>query len=241
MPEQQENIILVRRNQSEEAYQVTLDQILRGRLMPGSPLSRRGLANALGMGVRPVTEALQRLESEGLVESLPRVGTRVRLPTEQDIRGHYIVREALESQSARLFAEKASSRERDEVMGLATRLDGLYEAHEPDFSDRASWENYWFEVHATHSRFHMRIAECTGYQALCAAIRKNQILVLNWLYDTAFRPRPSPGHWHSQLTESLNSGNIEIADKAMREHVRYGIEEVLRRREKYPQGVRGST
>src|SRR5690242_18344961 len=117
----------LRASQFEHAYGLILDQILRGRLLPGSAISRRGLASTLNMGVRPVTEALQRLESEGLIESLPRVGTRVKLPSEQDIRGHYIVREALESQSARLFAEKSSNREREELAAIARRLDALYD------------------------------------------------------------------------------------------------------------------
>lgn len=187
----------------------------------------------LNMGVRPVTEALQRLESEGLIESLPRVGTRVRLPSEQDIRGHYIVREALESQSARLFAEKSSNREREELAAMARQLDAMYGSHEPDTSDKEALENHWFEVHTMHSQFHMRIAECTGCQALCAAIRRNQILVLNWLYDTAFQQRPNVGYRHSRLMEALSSGSVDVADRAMREHTRYGIEEVLKRREKY--------
>lgn len=228
-----QNAISPLASQFEHAYELILDRILRGRLQPGSAISRRGLASALNMGVRPVTEALQRLESEGLIESLPRVGTRVKMPSEQDIRGHYIVREALESQSARLFAEKSSNREREELAAMARRLDTLYEAGEPDLSNKESSENYWFEVHTMHSQFHMRIAECSGCQALCAAIRRNQILVLNWLYDATFQPRPGPGYWHSKLMEALSSGSVEIADKAMREHTRYGIEEVLRRREKY--------
>ena len=61
-----------------------------------------------------------------MVESRPRVGTRVRVPTSQDVRGHYVIREALESQSARLFAEKASSQEREELRGMAERLDRMY-------------------------------------------------------------------------------------------------------------------
>ena len=223
----------LRASQFEHAYELILDQILRGRLPPGSAISRRGLAGTLNMGVRPVTEALQRLESEGLIESLPRVGTRVRLPSEQDIRGHYIVREALESQSARLFAEKSSNREREELAAIARRLDALYDAGEPDLSNAESSENYWFEVHTMHSQFHMRIAECTGCQALCAAIRRNQILVLNWLYDNTFQPQPNPGYWHSKLMEALSSGSVDVADRAMREHTRYGIEEVLKRRERY--------
>ena len=49
-------------------------------------MSRRALASELGMSVIPVTEAIQRLEMDGLVESWPRVGTRVKVPTAQDIR-----------------------------------------------------------------------------------------------------------------------------------------------------------
>ena len=56
----------------------------------------------------PVGEALQRLESDGLVESRPRSGTVVDAFRE-DVRGHYVVREALETQAARLFAEKATA------------------------------------------------------------------------------------------------------------------------------------
>src|SRR5713101_6543585 len=84
-----------------EAYLVVRERILRGELPIGKVISRRKVAIELGMSLLPVSEALLRLEFEGLLESRPRAGTRVRIPTEQDVRGHYIVREALEVQAAR--------------------------------------------------------------------------------------------------------------------------------------------
>ena len=90
---------------SHQAYDLIRSGILKGQFPMGAPLSRRQLASQLGTSRLPVSEALQRLESEGIVESRPRVGTRVRVPTRQDIRGHYVIREALETQSARLFRE----------------------------------------------------------------------------------------------------------------------------------------
>ena len=66
---------------AEEAYLRIREDILRGNLVIGAPVSRRSLAKALDMSMLPVAEALQRLEREGLVESRPRVGTRVRVPT----------------------------------------------------------------------------------------------------------------------------------------------------------------
>src|SRR5437016_3225497 len=111
---------------SNRAYVSIRDGILRGLFPMGTSLSRRKLAAQLGMSPLPISEALRQLESEGLVESRPRVGTRVRVPTPQDLRDRYIIREALECQSARLFAEKASAAERSELHhgGALGRHDG---------------------------------------------------------------------------------------------------------------------
>src|ERR1700750_729979 len=95
-----------------EAYVIVRERILRGELAIGQVISRRKLATDLGMRLLPISEALRRLEDEGHLESKPRAGTRVRLPTEKDVRGHYLVREALEVQAATLFAELATPEER---------------------------------------------------------------------------------------------------------------------------------
>src|SRR5216684_7825020 len=97
-----------------EAYSVVRQRIFRGELVLGQAISRRTLASELGMSFLPVSEALLRLEVEGLLESRPRAGTRVRIPTPQDVEGHYLVREALEVQAAMLFAEAATGEERSE-------------------------------------------------------------------------------------------------------------------------------
>src|SRR6476646_9163879 len=97
-----------------EAYTVVRQRIARGELMLGQPVSRRRLAAELGMSFLPVSEALLRLEFEGLLESRPRAGTRVRIPSADDVHGHYLVRETLEIQAAKLFATLATPRERAE-------------------------------------------------------------------------------------------------------------------------------
>src|SRR5919197_6280644 len=99
-----------------EAYNVVRQRIARGELVLGQAVSRRQLAAELGMSFLPVTEALLRLEFEGLLESRPRAGTRVRIPSREDVRGHYIVREALEVQAAMLFAVVAAVEDRNEVL-----------------------------------------------------------------------------------------------------------------------------
>src|SRR5881397_3171203 len=112
---------------ASQAYRAVREEILRGQLRPGTALSRRRLARDLGMSVVPVSDALRRLEDDGLVESRPRAGTRVRVPSEKDIRELYELREALDSQSARLFTERATPRQRLELRRLARKLDVLFD------------------------------------------------------------------------------------------------------------------
>src|ERR1017187_2695056 len=97
-----------------EAYVTVRERILRGELAIGEVISRRKVAAELGMSFLPVSEAFLRLEFEGLLESRPRAGTRVRIPTRRDVEGHYVVREGLEVQAAKLFSQVATPEERSE-------------------------------------------------------------------------------------------------------------------------------
>jgi len=82
-------------------------------------------------------------------------------------------------------------------------------------------------------QFHMRIAEMARCPGLCRAIEKEQVLIFNWLYDTAAQRHTQPEQFHSTLAEALCGGDPEAADHAMRAHVRYGLDQVLDRLAEY--------
>jgi DNA-binding GntR family transcriptional regulator len=210
------------RSLAEKAYVAIRDDILCGQLRPGMPLSRRRLAVKLGMSVLPVSAALRRLEEDGLLESRVRAGTRVRVPSETDVRELYELREALETQSARLFAERARPAERRELERMAQQLDGLFNRLVREGDDPA----FRFRVHSQHVRFHMRIAECAGSRLIREMIERKHVLILNWLFDLTGRRSALPPKFHSALAEALVSGNPDTASTAMRAHVRYGLAEI---------------
>lgn len=209
---------------AEEAYLRIREDILRGNLVIGTPVSRRTLAKAMDMSMLPVAEALQRLEREGLVESRPRVGTRVRVPTPRFVRDAYIVREALESQAALLFAEKASASERDELRRMADEVDRLFDASE---SKRGTSLETKFRAHTYHCAFHLRVAECTGCEMLRDAIEENQILIFNWLRDVMARHQRRPPHFHRALAEALCTKAPQDAMAAMRLHIGFRLENII--------------
>jgi DNA-binding GntR family transcriptional regulator len=212
------------KSRATRAYEQIRDEILRGSLAVGDILSRRRLAEKLNMSFVPITEALQRLESEGLVESRPRIGTRVRVPTKEDILDSYVIREALETQAARLCCEQMTAIEKEQLLRAARHLDKLFAASAAESED----SHFLFSVHTYHMQFHMRIAEHGRSARLLRAIEKEQVLVFNWLYDTAAQQRHLPTNFHLDLAKALCSGNIAEADKAMRSHIQYGLDHILK-------------
>jgi len=208
---------------SDRAYQQIREEILRGDLSIGDVLSRRRLAKRLNMSFLPITEALKCLETEGIVESRPRVGTRVRIPNEQDVRDSNVIREALESQAARLCAKNASEEEKEQLRTSARHLDQLQKMCVPETAN----SRFLFAVHTYHMEFHMRIAELSRCPGLRRAIEKEQVLVFNWLYDIAVGRRTQPEQFHVNLAEAVCSGDPVVADATMRAHVRYGLNQVL--------------
>ena len=200
-----------------QAYTAIRNKILKGQISLGQAISRRGIAAELGMSFIPVAEAMQRLEADGMLESLPRIGTRVRVPSASDVRDRYVIREALEVQSARLFCQKASATEREELSVMARQLDEMAERNS------AAGEQQ-FEFQSLHVRFHMRIAECTGCIPLYDLLEKNQVLIFNWLFDVVGQQLAQSARFHQELAESLSGRDPDAAEATVRAHVRYGVE-----------------
>lgn len=211
------------RSLATEAYLLVRERILRGELPIGKVISRRKLASELGVSMLPVSEAFQRLEFEGLLESRARAGTRVKIPTEQDVRGHYVVREALEVESARLFAEAATTSERAEVRKLAARVDHL--------SVQLNGDRFLYL--SLHEKLHRRIAECARCPALSEAIEKNHVMASTWLCVPRSAAPDHPPRRHQDLVDVLTSGDVHAAGEAMREHVIRGLHNTLQRLEPY--------
>jgi DNA-binding GntR family transcriptional regulator len=214
----------------QQAYLLIRDRILSGQIPFGASVSRRELSRELGMSTLPVTDALRRLETEKLIEAIPRVGTVVRIPTRQDVIGFYVVREALESQAARLFAEKAAVADRQKLVESADGLDAAYNAcaETPTAS-----ETQLFDLRKQHMNFHLELAAGTRCPFLYEAIEKNQILIFSWFFDRLFGYPGLPNNWHGDLARILLNADPDAADRAMRKHVRFRMDELLVRLEPY--------
>ena len=82
---------------------------------------------------------------------------------------------------------------------------------------------------ATTSSFTEALPKGTGCQTLRQVIEKNHVLIFNWLFDVAASRPALPPRFHRELAEAVNQGDVEVADRAMRAHVRHGLEAVATR------------
>ncbi len=76
---------------------VLREAILRGELRPGQTLTEVSLSQQLQVSRAPVREAFRSLSKEGLLETIPYKGTRVRALSRTDIEETYSLRGQLEA------------------------------------------------------------------------------------------------------------------------------------------------
>jgi DNA-binding GntR family transcriptional regulator len=114
-----------------EAYRYVRERIVSLELAPASLLDEQALAEAIGVGLTPVRQALRRLAWESLVVILPRRGTMVADLHPADIENIFEMRIELEALAAELAAGRASAAELAQLETLMQRTRAELESGTP--------------------------------------------------------------------------------------------------------------
>jgi DNA-binding GntR family transcriptional regulator len=102
----------------DKAYTYLKDAIIKTEIAPGSPISEYRLADVLGISRTPVREALNQLELEGFLTSIPGKGMIVRAVTAEFILETFEYREAIEGFACRLAAMRMSEPTHSELVDV---------------------------------------------------------------------------------------------------------------------------
>lgn len=113
---------------SQQAYERIKRKIVSLELEPGQVIDESNLRAELNLGRTPIREALQRLALEKLVTIVPRRGTFVTEIGITDLQQLFEVRLMLESQAARLAAQRGS---RQHWQRMEAALSGLSDGAGP--------------------------------------------------------------------------------------------------------------
>ncbi len=74
-------------------------------MAPGSAIDKGAICEQLGVSRHPISEALARLQLEGLVDIAPQRGSTVSLVRLADVREYMLIRKALESEALRVLID----------------------------------------------------------------------------------------------------------------------------------------
>lgn len=195
------------------AYSSIKEYILNGRMDESSRLTEEFLSTQLGISKSPIREALNRLETEGLIRIEPRKGAYLRRLSPQEITDLYDLREALETH----------------VMRTAKVTPELLEELRQSLKRQRAYLKTNDKAHYIEEdvRFHSMLAHATENDRLCAVLEnmQNQIwLTRRSTYDLS--SSTAPGH-HASILEALESNDRDKAESAMQAHIRNVCQRLL--------------
>ncbi len=200
---------------SDLAYDGIRNMLTGGELSPGQRLSQSRLARQLNCSPMPVVEAMRRLESEGLLVKQARKQARVRELSHEDLEGLYLLREAIESVTARLAAQRATPEETQVLQELTLAYERAWEAnHQEAEADVA---------------IHRHIAECARCPLLKGEL--DRFLLLERTAGRSLKSqcgRPGHTHIHRALVQAIVDHDPDSAEYLMKKHIQHGYEEAQR-------------
>lgn len=194
---------------AEQAYDHIFRLLLRRDLRPGDLVDRKRIADDLGVSLIPVADAVQRLTLEGFLTTRRRQGTFVRSPGIEDVRGGFLLREALECQSARLYRGETIREALPRLHKLARAADKAADAG----------RQLWTEDFA----FHQALVGLTHCDALISCFER--VVNLSLFHQTALISPMQPTTYdrHQQLLDELcEAPSADRAESRIRQHLRLG-------------------
>lgn len=192
----------------EQVYAALEELIIDRTFAPGTRLLEAELAEQLNVSRNPVREALTILAQSRWVDLRPRVGAVVHTPTAKEVDDFFNVRGALEEESARLAAGKATPTDVEELRAL---LEEGWTAVDAEDGPRTATAN---------AAFHTRVGRVADNRVL------NEVLDLmkkrlRWYFSSVATARGA-GSWeeHDKLIEALDAHTPAAAAAVSRAHTR---------------------
>lgn len=200
---------MLKLTKAQTITQAVADDIVHGRLMPGTALDETAIARTYGVSRTPIREALRQLQAIGLVEVGARRGAVVSSVTEQRLDDMFAVMAELEALCARWSAVAMSALERRALLEVHDRSAKLVAA-----GDRHAYveaNNLFHEAiyRGAHNDF---LAELTlSVRQRVAPFRRAQ-------FETLGRLAASHTE-HARVTLAIQRGDAEGAARAMQDHL----------------------
>jgi DNA-binding GntR family transcriptional regulator len=143
----------------EQIYQRIKERLFAGQFSPGQKLPLRSLARALGTSAMPVRDALQRLESIGVLTATPNRTMAVPVFTERQLQEIRDIRVALEGLAADWAAQEASPGDIAALEAPLLRMEASAKTGNSEAFLEANWVFHFAVARAAHSEMILSMIE----------------------------------------------------------------------------------
>jgi DNA-binding GntR family transcriptional regulator len=215
------NLSLTVNQLHEQVYELLKQQILKGTLQPGMRLSLTAIAERLGISETPVRDALQHLNSDGLVEVIPRRGTFVSKVSVQNVRDVFQARRILESAAA----ERLSDAPAEAIQCLKVIADKMGALRDGErFRD---YERYI----KLDEEFHQCIIGLLGNQLVSELYEKLRwpVAVVRGLGHSRYQRAQKTVAEHVAIAQAFARRDVEQAKQLIQQHLDAAEADLLRR------------
>ncbi len=185
------------------------DDIVNGKLSPGAQVQIEELASRFGVSRTPVREALQQLETSGLVEVLPKKGTYIKRIGMTELVQMFEVMAELEAMCARLAARRASDATVAAIEDAMRACEAVAATHDIN--------GYYY----VNERFHALIYDACGNPFLVqqTLALKNRLKPYRRMQLQLRHRMAQSQEEHRQILATIANGQPEAAADAARAHV----------------------
>lgn len=201
---------------TKDAYTLILEAIERGDYNPGSRLVESELAERLGVSRTPVREALQRLETQGMLTRDGRSLIVASLDHNQ-LAELYTVRAELEGLAARLAARHATAEE-VRVLQDMTEDDRKLLGGDPRALSRANKRFHKLIHLASHNRFLVQQLDL---------VHRSMALMATTSFAAEGRDEAALAE-HAVIAQAIAAGEGDAAYAALKSHISKAYETRLR-------------
>lgn len=204
----------------EKAYQEIKKAIISGQLESAKNFSIAELSKTLGVGRTPVREALVVLESEGLIEPIPKFGYQVKSISVHDMQEIFHLRSVLEVEGVGLAAERIT----DDDIHLLEANNRLEQKLVISLQSDNSTHSY-NDGYALNLEFHLIIARASGNNRLVEIVERLQNeseLILGYDPHIArVEVAAAATIQHHELIERLKQRDKLGAQETMKRHIEH--------------------
>jgi DNA-binding GntR family transcriptional regulator len=215
----------------QRAYRHIHSKILSGDLAAGQKVSEQALAEELGISRTPVRSAIHELESEGLVEQVPRYGTIVKKTERRDVIEFFELRQALESFAAEVAATRISPDDLERITVLCDRMYELVQQNQLSHQKLNDDDKILAQFVDADMDFHAIILRSTGNRRLMKSVADSRMMSQSRHHSRQpERIEVLAEAWdgHRQILTALLARDAERARAAMADHIRFSKEHALK-------------